>query len=116
MASKKAAKGDLNAPLRSLSERLRSLQREAGQLLEAARIDSRRGDSRAGAEPGPGREAQMGRVAANLFERWDIPTRSDLDEIHQRLDRLEEALRSLRPAGKAAPTSKTRQRRGAREK
>lgn len=114
MAPKKIAKGDLNAPLRSLSERLRSLQREANQLLES----TRRSDSRRGAGDGAKRsaaDAQMGRVAANFLERWEIPTRADIDEIHRRLDRIEEAILALRPAAPVAKPrrpAKTRRGRG----
>lgn len=99
MSSKKADKPDLNAPLRSLSDRLRFLQKEATQLLESVRTEVGRGES--------GRDVQKGRVAANFLERWDIATRADLDQIHRRLDAIEAAILSLHKPAESAETGRT---------
>ncbi len=95
MSSNKGDEGELNRPLLRLAERLRSLQNEAGEVL-----DSLRGDSDAAAREGAlggtdlaaGLESQLGRVGTALLERWDFPTRADLDELSQRIAALEEDL------------------------
>ncbi len=123
MAAKKGSRSDLNAPLRSLSDRLRSLQREAGQLLEAARSDAAIDAEETRGSTGrvdfaAGFEAQLDRVAVSLLERWDIPTRDDLNAISERLEKIEKALaapakprKSTKPAKKVARTSKSRRTR-----
>jgi hypothetical protein len=83
-------------------------------LLEAARSDPRSDaeDPRATGlgDLTSGIESQLDRVAASLLERWDIPTRSDLAEIHRRLDRIEAALSAPEKPKKPAKTAKTRAR------
>ncbi len=124
MASKKGSRNDLNAPLRSLSDRLRLLQREAGQILEAVRNDPP-ADEREARPVGSrvdlaaGLEAQLDRVATNLLERWDIPTRAEISEIQRRLEEIEAAIasppkpkRTAKTAKKVARTSKSRRTRG----
>jgi hypothetical protein len=95
MTAKKGP-GDLNAPLRSLSERLRSLQRETGEMLAAARSRPRRkrSESSGASEPArpPVADNPLLRAAATLLDRWDVPTRADIDAIRARLDRIEAAL------------------------
>lgn len=99
MAAKKGRPDDLNAPLRSLSERLRSLQRDAGEILETARREARRPRGKrerptaeVEVEPAAASDNRLLRAAATLMERWDTPTRAEFDEIRERLDRIESAL------------------------
>ncbi len=115
MAAKKGAKNDLNAPLRSLSDRLRAMQREAGQILETVRSEPRHKDD--SKRPGSGRidlaaglEVQLDRVVTSLIDRWDLPTRADLTDIVRRLERIESALapppRPTRAKKSAQPAKK----------
>lgn len=98
MAAKKGS-GDLNSPLRSLSETLRSLQRETGEMLTKARREARA--AKADKATGSRRSARASadnpllRAVTTLLERWDVPTRADLDAIRDRLDRLEAAIATL---------------------
>lgn len=125
MASKKGRSEDLNTPLRSLSERLRSLQREAADVLEAARRDVRPARRKRDTDTNEPRQESVPtsdnpllRAAATLLERWGTPTRADLDEIRARLDRIEVALelqekhdQSAKSAATASRSSKTRRKR-----
>lgn len=130
MAAKKGAKNDLNAPLRSLSDRLRAMQREAGQILETVRNEPRSKEEPK--RPGTGRidltaglEFQLDRVVTSLIDRWDLPTRADFVDILQRLEKIESALapppspkakKGANPAKKVArKTSKRRPRAPARK-
>lgn len=99
MAARKGRADDLNAPLRTLSERLRSLQREAGDLLETARREARRnrrraasGDETAESAPPTTLDNPLLRAANNLLERWDTPTRTELAALAERIERIERAL------------------------
>ncbi len=129
MAAKKGAKNDLNAPLRSLSDRLRAMQREAGQILETVRNEPRSKEEPK--RPGTrridlttGLEFQLDRVVTGLIDRWDLPTRADFADILQRLEKIESALtpppspkakKSAKPAPKVAQkTSRRRPRAPAR--
>jgi len=97
MSSNKGDEGELNRPLLRLAERLRSLQNEAGEVLDSLRGDNDtvagRDGPLGGADLASGLESQLGRVGTALLERWDLPTRADLDELHQRIEALEGDLR-----------------------
>lgn len=123
MAARKGRTDDLNAPLRTLTERLRSLQREAGDLLESARREARRNRRRrasgdASDEPAPPTTTDnpLFRAANNLLERWDAPTRAELAAIAERVELIERALvahQILKPADESdggPPSSAPRRR------
>lgn len=108
MAARKGRAQDLNAPLRALAQRLRDLQKEAGDALENVRRESRRrAPARQRAESTSlATENPLMRAASNLIERWDAPSRAELAAVVERLERVERALAAhqiLESAADSAP-------------
>jgi len=103
MSSNKGRSRNLNHPLQRLLERLHALQVEAGDALEAAHRDVPSEDDSGGigsnsaarSDIAASVETQVSKAAIALLERWDIPTRGDLDDIRERLAKLERAVASL---------------------